>query len=138
MKTAITRGIGVLALPMLFSAFIVGSATASSGDDRPAFEFSRTRDSIVRVDTSTGAISFSSTKGKGGWVMLGSPPDPAGQPNAAGRYAITNIGARSSVTVVGPKAKQDVYLALLDHATGRVFLVKLEAGQTLEMIPEPQ
>ena len=124
--------------PLMVMALGSMAHEARAGDDSAAaYEFARTRNNLVRVDTSNGRVWFAAMTGLSGWIQIGTEPADKGKPNRPGRYTITSVGSRSNVTVVGPKAKQEVYLALMDHATGRVFLGQVAAGKKWQKIAEP-
>jgi hypothetical protein len=108
------------------------AATASSDP----FTFIRTREAVVRTDSSTGQVWFASVDGEGGWLDLGSVPDAAGQPNNAGRYSVISVAAPQKPGAATMSRRPEIQLMRLDGATGRAWLAQLRRSAQWQEISD--
>lgn len=115
-----------------------GATDPTAASEAPAdpFTFFRTRDALVRTDSSTGQVWFSALDGSGGWLDLGTPPESAGQPNRPGRYNLITVAAPQKPGAQTMARKQDLLLMRLDGATGRAWLAPIRRNASWEPIED--
>jgi hypothetical protein len=103
--------------------------TVTTASEPERFNFVRTRESIVRLDTATGQVWLVALNGDGGWQSYGQPPAADGRPDKNGRYAVNTVGRSGSRS---EKASQS--LLLMDRASGRAWLAPAAPGAHWLMI----
>jgi hypothetical protein len=103
--------------------------TGTTASEPERFNFVRTRESIVRLDTATGQVWLVAMNGDGGWQSYGQPPAADGRPDNNGRYAVNTVGRSGSRS---EKAGQS--LLLMDRASGRAWLAPAAPGAHWLMI----
>ncbi len=108
---------------------------ASPSSTAQPFTFQRTREAVIKLDSATGAVWFTSITGEGEWIAIGEAPDDAGEPNVAGRYAVsTSAAARSPMA---PRANTPTTVMLFDQATGRLWLSATRRDASWRPVAEP-
>jgi len=114
-----------------------GVATAPEpAASKDPFTFFRTRDAVVRTDSSTGQVWFASVDGEGGWLDLGSTPEVADQPNHPGRYSVISVPAPAKPGAATMGRRHETLLMRLDGATGRAWLAQLRRSAQWEEIKD--
>jgi hypothetical protein len=103
--------------------------TGTTASEPERFNFVRTRESIVRLDTATGQVWLVAMNGDGGWQSYGQPPAADGRADKNGRYAVNTVGRSGSRS---EKASQS--LLLMDRASGRAWLAPAAPGAHWLMI----
>jgi hypothetical protein len=103
-----------------------GAATAS---ELQRFNFIRTRENIVRLDTATGQSWIVALNGDGGWQAYGQPPAPDGHPDGNGRYSVNTLGKGGQRS-----EKTTQSLLLMDRTSGRGWIAPATPGAHWLMI----
>lgn len=99
---------------------MAGACSAGDGREEPRYEALRTREAMIRIDTLTGEVWVVPLDGDGGWVEVGSAPDPAGLPQESRRYNVQMLAATAKSG--GPK------LLRADRLGGRAWLAPPTGG----------
>lgn len=112
-----------------------GTPAPGSGDaaTRAQFQFSRTTNALLRLDSASGQMWLVPLGGEGGWTPLGDAPGPAGQPNANGRYRIYSLETKRR----GLDDQPTPTLLRLDGMTGRTWTIEVLDGAQWVAVDEP-
>lgn len=101
----------------------------AGSNDQPRFSFLRGHQSLVRIDTSTGAVSMAPDNGDGGWTALGNALERDGHTSHSGRYALFTVGRGK-----GEKAPM---LLRVDRTGGDAWVGELNEGMTWVLFEAP-
>ncbi len=108
--------------------------TAAPSPEAPLFDFKRTREAVLKLDSSSGGVWFTDISGEGDWIAIGTPPDAAGEPNVAGRYSLMTI--QSPRASMAPRMADPTTVMLLDQATGRVWISAVRRDASWKPVAE--
>lgn len=123
----------LVGLVALVSGCHAASRDAAGPENTDRYSVLRTRQLLVRIDSSSGQVWLVPTNGDGGWWALGGPPSDAGHPNESERYRVS--------LVMGPRGRtlgeESSSLLRLDMVAGRAWLAEAALGARWSEIAEP-
>ncbi len=108
-------------------------ASPSAGEIANRFDFLRTRQLLVRIDTMTGQVSYVHVSGDGGFVPLGGRPNLEGRPEHYGRFVLYTLSQARG----GGAREEPNRLLRIDRATGYGWIADVLDGATWAPIAEP-
>ena len=110
-----------------------GGAAGGSAEPGPRYRFTRTAQSLVRLDSASGQVWLAALSGDGGWAALGAAPSPGSVKNHDGRYTINSIPGRRRPGIRQASAQ----ILRSDRATGRTWMAEERADAEWVLIDEP-